>query len=78
MRIPFDFSQIEILSQTKDEVMLTTVNLIPTLVWFQDKGYYLTDLIPDDYYQDGRMVERNILCFTKNKETRKKVLNTSW
>ena len=82
MRIPFDFSQIEILSQTKNEVILTTVNLLPTLQWFQAKGYYLTDLIPDDYYQDGRMVERNMLCFTKDLEALKKMfdkdLNTSW
>jgi hypothetical protein len=75
MKIPFNFSQIEILSQSKDEVILTTVNLLPTLIWFQNKGYKLTDLIPDDYYENGRMVERNILAFTRNEETFKKALN---
>lgn len=57
---------IKVLLHDDNNLVLQTYNLLDTLCYVTStKRWIIDELIPDDYYRDGKKIERNILCYKK-------------
>ena len=57
---------IKILFQDEENLVLETYNLLDTLCYVTSSNRWIIDeLIPDDFYRDGRKIERNILSYKR-------------
>ena len=59
----FNMDMVEILSQTRDTLIIRTADLLPTLHFMQQCWWKLKELIPDDEWE----FEFNILTYYKPK-----------
>ena len=57
---------IKVLLHDNDTLVLQTYNLFDTLCYVTSSNRWIIDeLIPDDFYRDGRKIERNILSYKR-------------
>lgn len=57
---------IKIILQDEDNLVLETINLLDTLCYVTSTNRWMIDeLIPDDFYRDGKRIERNILVYKR-------------
>ena len=57
---------IKVLLHDNDTLVLQTYNLFDTLCYVTSTNRWIIDeLIPDDFYRDGKKIERNILCYKR-------------
>lgn len=61
----FNMDMAEILTQTRDTLIVRTADLLPTLIFMQECWWRLYELLPDDEWE----FEFNILTFYKQKWT---------
>ena len=59
----FNLDMVEILEETSNTLVIRTADLLPTLLYLQQCGWKLWELIPDDEWE----FEFNILTFYKKK-----------
>ena len=57
---------IKVLLHDNDTLVLQTYNLFDTLCYVTSSNRWIIDeLIPDDFYRDGKKIERNILYYKR-------------
>lgn len=57
---------IKVLLHDDNNLVLQTYNLLDTLCYVTStKRWIIDELIPDDYYRDGKKIERNILYYKR-------------
>jgi len=56
---------METLAQTRDYLAILTENTKDDLLKFQEAGWKLIEIIPDDYCMNGLRYERNMILFGK-------------
>jgi hypothetical protein len=57
---------IKILLHDEENLVLETINLLDTLCFVTSTGRWIIDeIIPDDIYLNGRMIEKNILYYKR-------------
>ena len=57
---------IKVLLHDNDNLVLQTYNLLDTLCYVTStKRWMIDEFIPDDYYRNGKKIERNILYYKK-------------
>ena len=60
---------IKVLLHDNDTLVLQTYNLLDTLCYVTSSNRWIIDeLIPDDFYRDGRKIERNILYYKRKQD----------
>lgn len=57
---------IKILLHDEENLVLETINLLDTLCFVTSTGrWIINEIIPDDFYKNGKFIERNILYYKK-------------
>ena len=60
---------IKVLLHDNDTLVLQTYNLFDTLCYVTSSNRWIIDeLIPDDFYRDGKKIERNILYYKRKQD----------
>ena len=57
---------IKVLLHDEENLVLETINLLDTLCFVTSTGrWIINEIIPDDIYSNGRVIEKNILYYKK-------------
>lgn len=57
---------IKILLKDEENLVLETYNLLDTLCYVTSTGrWIINEIIPDDIYHNGRLIERNVLYYKR-------------